>query len=188
MRVAEIWAEIDKWMEANAPAVADGLAPPATTDEIAMLEDSLDLSLPKEIEDSLRKHNGETEDEVWIFVDWSLLSTSNIAVLWKRELKKPKTSKGRSNDRRIKSNTWSKKWIPFAYDGSGGFLIVDMDPGDEGNAGQIIRTSHDDENSFVATSFGEFLERYKSALGSGAFEFDGDELDVTPGRVNWWID
>lgn len=65
---------------------------------------------------------------------------------------------------------WHEFWIPFAEDGGGNFLCIDMAPGPNGNLGQIIQVERDDgafETEFK--SFSEWLKNYRDGLFSGKF-------------------
>ena len=88
MSIAAIWSEIDGWLGVNAPGTLKRLAAPASSDEIATLEQVLDAKLPDNLRESLSIHDGETENEAWLFSDWSLLSSCSINRCWQQELKK----------------------------------------------------------------------------------------------------
>ena len=62
-------------------------------------------------------------------------------------------------DSRIKPYLFNKKWIPFAEYCDSCYLMLDFDPDQEGQKGQIICYIHDpDEIIYVAKSFTELIE------------------------------
>ncbi|WP_405674367.1 SMI1/KNR4 family protein [Streptomyces sp. NBC_01511] len=65
-------------------------------------------------------------------------------------------------------------WIPFAENGGGDFLAVDMDPAEGGRPGQVIRIgrNHDDGPVHVADSVTALLRAQLDALERGAYECD----------------
>ncbi|MEU6039954.1 SMI1/KNR4 family protein [Actinomadura sp. NPDC047616] len=68
-------------------------------------------------------------------------------------------------------------WIPFAHDGGGHYLAVDMSPAAKGRAGQVIRIGRDYERgpAYEADSVTALLGRYLRLLDEG--EYDVDEED-----------
>ena len=59
-----------------------------------------------------------------------------------------------------------KLWIPFASDGHGDYLCLDLAPATFGKKGQIISFSHESgKRRLVAESFGEWLRDLADELG-----------------------
>jgi len=62
-------------------------------------------------------------------------------------------------DSRVKPYLFNKKWLPFAEYCDSCYLMLDFDPDQEGQEGQIICYIHDpDEIIYVAKSFTELIE------------------------------
>ena len=62
-------------------------------------------------------------------------------------------------DSRIKPYLFNKKWIPFAQYCDSCYLMLDFDPDQEGQEGQVICYIHDpDEIIYVAESLTELIE------------------------------
>jgi cell wall assembly regulator SMI1 len=59
--VQKAWKEIEKYIEAREPNRFDGLRPPAAAAAIQQLERVLDATLPDEVHQSLRMHDGMEE-------------------------------------------------------------------------------------------------------------------------------
>jgi cell wall assembly regulator SMI1 len=70
---------------------------------------------------------------------------------------------------------WNKKWVPFAEDGGGNLLCIDLDPGEQGVSGQIIgfeRGSGPYPTEFK--SFGEFLNYQFEFTKNGGLQGSSD--------------
>ena len=180
-----IWKLINDFFVANAPEVAGCLNGPADNSAIVELEDTLNVILPEDFKESLKVHNGECEDEGWIFSNWSLLSVANIRIVYEREKSKVQNVNIESDEFTLPV-LWDEKWVPFAYDGSGGYLIIDLSDYEGSTLGQVVMTTHDGPNRKVADNFKIFIEKYYNALIEGVFEIDEGELEVKTGFSEWW--
>jgi len=72
---------------------------------------------------------------------------------------------------------WNKKWVPFAEDGGGNLLCIDLDPAPQGVSGQIIgfeRGSGPYPTEFK--SFSEFLAYQLKFTKDGGLSVDGGIL------------
>ena len=66
----------------------------------------------------------------------------------------------RLSDGRIKPYLFNKRWFPFAEYCDSCYLMLDMNPGDDGKVGQIICYIHDpDEVVYVAPSLEELVSK-----------------------------
>lgn len=64
----------------------------------------------------------------------------------------------RMQDSRLKPYLFNKRWIPFAEADGDINLMLDFDPGEEGESGQIICFIHDpDEITYVAESLTQII-------------------------------
>ncbi|WP_344943967.1 SMI1/KNR4 family protein [Actinomadura miaoliensis] len=68
-------------------------------------------------------------------------------------------------------------WIPFAHDGGGHYLAVDMSPAPKGRAGQVIRIGRDYERgpAYEADSVTALLGRYLRLLDEGEYDVDDED-------------
>lgn len=57
--VRSVWTRLEKWLEANAPAILSSLREGASEDACDLLEKDLDFSLDLATRCSLRIHNGQ---------------------------------------------------------------------------------------------------------------------------------
>ena len=70
---------------------------------------------------------------------------------------------------------WNPKWISLTADGSGNSKMIDLDPSEQGTAGQIIQMWHDDAaREKVADSLREFLQNYVRDLEAGLYVLDAE--------------
>ncbi len=181
----KIWRSIEEYFRKNVPELYDCLNGPANNPEIAQFERKMCLILPEDLKLSLKIHNGECPNEGWIFSDWSLLPIEDIIKIITRESSNKQINEIEA-DKYTLPVIWSNKWIPFAYDGSGGYLITDLSPSENGDVGQVIMTTHDGPNTKISNSYKLFMEKYYYALTNDAFEIDEDELEIKSGFSEWW--
>ncbi|TDM05243.1 SMI1/KNR4 family protein [Macrococcus lamae] len=75
----------------------------------------------------------------------------------------------------IKEEYYYAHWLPFATDGSGNFLAIDMDPGETGKKGQVISYGSDLDTFYVvADSLNDFLGFIQKTIDSGNFNQEED--------------
>ena len=75
-QVREAWERMEAWCEEHHPALLDVLSPGATEEQIAALEASIEHALPEDVRESLRRHNGQTEEFSCKFLLGSLALSS----------------------------------------------------------------------------------------------------------------
>ena len=159
----------------------------ASEADFAELEQTLGYALPEEFKELYRVANGETDiDGVFAGEEW--LSIERIIDeynIW-QELYQNGTFQeddgtpyGCEPEAGIKPDFWwNPKWISLTADGSGNSKMIDLDPSEQGTAGQIIQMWHDDEaREKVANSLREFLQNYVRDLEAGLYVLD-DEYGV----------
>src|SRR5215813_6685049 len=74
--IREAWTLIEETLRGHAPQLVDTLGPPASDVEIARVERSIGLNLPKELATSLRCHNGQQDPtRLWSFTDGGMRPT-----------------------------------------------------------------------------------------------------------------
>ena len=156
----------------------------ASEADFAELEQTLGYALPEEFKELYRVANGETDiDGVFAGEEW--LSIERIIDeynIW-QELYQNGTFQeddgsdfGCEPEAGIKPDFWwNPKWIPLTADGGGNGKMIDLDPSEQGVAGQIIQMWHDDEaREKVANSLREFLQNYVRDLEAGLYVLDAD--------------
>ena len=156
----------------------------ASEADFAELEQTLGYALPEEFKELYRVANGETDiDGVFAGEEW--LSIERIIDeynIW-QELYQNGTFQeddgtpyGCEPEAGIKPDFWwNPKWISLTADGSGNSKMIDLDPSEQGTAGQIIQMWHDDAaREKVADSLREFLQNYVRDLEAGLYVLDAE--------------
>lgn len=156
----------------------------ASEADFAELEQTLGYALPEEFKELYRVANGEADigsvfaGEEWLSIE-RIIDEYNI---W-QELYQNGTFQeddgtpyGCEPEAGIKPDFWwNPKWIPLSADGGGNGKMIDLDPSEQGTAGQIIQMWHDDEaREKVANSLREFLQNYVRDLEAGLYVLDAD--------------
>jgi cell wall assembly regulator SMI1 len=127
--VTDSWTRIEAWLERHAPGTFAALSSPAERPAIAAAEEVIGLPFPEALAESLLRHNG-SNDRTLLPPFYSLVDTSSIADTWEgcmlihgegdeddEEEGDPGTGSG---------PWWHPRWIPFARDASGNYLIIDQ--------------------------------------------------------------
>lgn len=162
-----VWKSLEKVLKEHWPEGYESLRPGAGDAEIAALESRLGASLPAEVAESLRVHDGQHDEALWDL--WALLSAEEIAAQW--SLMKDLLEAGEldglgtENGKKVAAGWWCPAWIPVCADGSGDLLCVDLQPGPKGVPGQVVWFRHDDaERSVEARSFKAWLQKVAREL------------------------
>ncbi|MFD6415931.1 SMI1/KNR4 family protein [Streptomyces sp. NPDC060194] len=130
--IAESWGRIEGW--ARDQGVSRELGPPATTEDIARVEAHIGRTMPYELAELLRGHDGT--DLYVLPRHWTLLSTSAITSWWDTMT----TVWGRGDH-----PYFLPTYVPFASDGGGSVLWVDS----EGSAGRYVHGQSREGESVV---------------------------------------
>ena len=182
-QVQEAWDRMEAWCEEHHPALLDIFSPGATDKQIAALEESIGHELPEDVRESLRRHNGQTEEFSCRFLlgQLALLSCKSIAenyAGWRgSDPSAPADGYTFYPEGAIAQRQYDPGWIPLASEmHSGNYLAVDLSPGPAGIAGQVITFGADIHDlAVLAPSFGEFLLSHARLLESGLLgEIDED--------------
>ena len=157
----------------------------ASEADFAELEQTLGYALPEEFKELYRVANGETDigavfaGEEWLSIEriideydiWQALHADGSF----------QNDDGsdfgcQPEDAGIKPDFWwNPKWIPLTADGGGNSKMIDLDPAEQGRAGQIIQMWHDDAaREKEAASLREFLQNYVRDLEAGLYVLDAE--------------
>lgn len=187
----ELWSQIEKWLSENAPGVLQRMAGPASPEDLAHAEESFGVTLPEDYRQFLQIHNGEDKDDgAWLYGSHSLLTITDTVAQAEQA---KQAYAGMSKDdvegdvEEIQGLPWNPKWVPFAYDGSGGFFMIDLDPSEEGISGQVIQISSAGQYSCVDDNFLDFMRLYLDHLTGGTFEVADGDLEGE-GGLYWWLE
>lgn len=162
------------------------LRPAADETAIHKLQSSIAVAIPEELLDLLRIHDGAATDysifplmdfyssEVIAreWVSWAGIHASHIVPeRWKSVPLGP-----------IKADqSWRLGWLPFAGDGAGGYLCLDLDPPDEGVCGQVISMwANRPDREVLAPSLSEWVASVTADLEQGAVIWSEDVGGLMP--------
>jgi cell wall assembly regulator SMI1 len=159
------WERLEAWLLANEEKTLADLNPPVTTTEIQELERTLGYGLPSGYLECLNVHAGQQGKAKWLFDGWEFLSVRNVVLSWAAwndlaeggDLDDMKAKPGEG----VQPVWWSRSWIPFASNGGGDFLCLDMVPASAGRPGQVIEVFHDFPNrKRLATDLGSWFRKF----------------------------
>lgn len=138
------------------------LQPGASEEDLIQLQETLNVTIPKEMVEFYRIHNGQLWDigGQCFIRNLTLSPISEIVENWhflNEEFEGDELEA--SFDKEIKPLLWNPKWLPIASNGGGDYLCLDTDPTNEGQPGQVLYFWHDWGNRSVkAKSLFEFIQ------------------------------
>jgi cell wall assembly regulator SMI1 len=172
--IRAVWSDLEKWFAANkATATTAALRKGATDEDIATLEKAFGGPVPKDLAESLKMHNGRASiDRYALMPVKSIISSFEDSPAGKPE--------DPDREKKVKAVAWSKGWLPFAEDSGGNRFCIDLDPGDNGKVGQVIRweLALRSAGPTPYASFGAWLDAFRKDAQAGKCEVD-DEGFVT---------
>jgi cell wall assembly regulator SMI1 len=159
------WEKLEEWLKANKRAVLADLNPPADDAAVRDLQSKLRVLLPDDFIGCLKIHNGQRGEAEPLFGADAFLPSRRVLMSWStwNDLLEGGDFDGQEArpDGTVKPVWWSAGWIPFASNGGGDYLCLDMDPPTQGKMGQIIRVYHDVADRIViAPGFGPWFDRF----------------------------
>lgn len=177
----QTWSEIESWLKEHAPEILENLNPGAKASQIQSAAKKMKVEFPKDLSDSFKLHNGQSEPILRLMDDWQLLPLANSAAQWK--INQDVLKEGSFGDNKaeakgpLKPLWWNPKWIPVAGNGGGDLVCADTDPPEKGAAGQIVIFWHTSEKrEVIAASFADWLEDYAKDLKAGKYKLSGKNL------------
>ena len=192
----ELWNAIKAWYAEHLPEVLGSLNPGISERTLSEFEDELEQEvgqrLPQSLRDVYLQNNGQDKTTVCgIFFGLEFLSLENLIDNWNvwkdiasdsfyDDLGENSTSYPPETLQTVYAHTG---WIPFAYDGGGNHIGIDLSPGPAGQIGQVINFGSDEDNKFVmAPSFETFLRWQLTQLQSGNFRIVAENYGEGPER------
>jgi cell wall assembly regulator SMI1 len=150
---AELWQRIEAALQKSKREVLAGLNAGASLQELTQLEQTVGKELPDAFKAAYRIHNGQqgggdlipplAENEEGYF----LMPIKSMISEWKswKDLAERGEFKGKesSPETGIQGVWWHPGWIPFASNGAGDSIALDLAPAPGGNAGQVITMNHE---------------------------------------------
>lgn len=179
--VATSWKSIRKWIEKNAPEFDAAFDKGVRAAELRAFEKVIGRRLPADFADSLKKHTRAkgvfpAPDRDWPEMAYSIMNLDHIHDQW--QMMNGLYDSGEFDDRHEGTKTtkgvvqqwWVPYWLPFADNGGGDFLCVDLSPTYPGRLGQVLWVAH--ENSIrpcLAKSMDSFLQQIAVGFSAGHY-------------------
>lgn len=181
-------AQLDRWLARYLPPVAAALNPGATDAQLDHLASLVGAPLPDDYRALYKWHNGQRDVEnlytgPWYGLDFP--SLDQVEHEWKiwAQLADEKWSELNEVVVSIKPGVVkplyaNRGWIPFATDGGGNCLGIDLDPDVHGIRGQVINFGRDEDlKRAIAPNVTAFLQWYVAQLLAGNFRIETHEDD-----------
>jgi cell wall assembly regulator SMI1 len=186
--VADSWRRIEAWLAVNNPALRAALKPPAGDAELAEVENAIGANLPGEFKESWRAHdgNGDTPGSLIPARDapgdrygnattpggYYLMPCSEVLQEWRswKRLADSGEFAGQEStgDPRIQRAWWHPGWAPFASNGGGDSICLDLAPTPRGTVGQVITMDHEtSEREVLAPSYARWLAEVADLVEHG---------------------
>ncbi|MDF9840639.1 MULTISPECIES: SMI1/KNR4 family protein [unclassified Paenibacillus] len=153
-------------LKAYIPEVEELLNPGVEEAQIMEAEKRIGFQFPDDFRKLYMKHNGEGHQVMGVMAGftWHSLPDGNN---WRNSSLNIVSGKPDA----IKEGGYRKGWVPFADDGGGSVLIMDLEPGVKGSYSQVISLDRNTNISYViAESFSQFVESIVSQLRTGELE------------------
>ncbi len=145
---------------------------------MAEAEQQLAMTFPRELRESLRRHDGSTAGG-WRGGD--LLSLEGIQSerqIWMDLLQGGDFDDNQDHNEhsgQVQPGWWNAGWIPLHADGGGNGYVIDTTPGQAGQVGQVLFMDHEVGPSEVMfSSLGSYLEDVLGELSSGEWVYSGE--------------
>lgn len=158
-----LWKNLEYYLTTYQKDILTSLKPPATDMQIHELQEKIGVILPACFVEALKNHDGQKDVGETLFNEYRFLPIKEILMNWftMNDL----LDGGDFNDATPESSPeiqpvwWSRYWIPFADNGAGDLLCLDMAPTAQGTIGQVIEFFHDmPERNVIVPNFQEWFE------------------------------
>jgi|SRR5579875_965111 len=165
----DVWDSLKSRLKETNPRLYRSFRQGAKVEAIKKLEKLIGEPLPKSFTDFYSANDGQRNSKMRLvppedFLEdgYYVLPIQEIIQDWKmlRKLVEQGEFEGRrvTSDHEILTDWWNPKWVPFAADGHGDYLCLDLAPTLVGSKGQIISVNHESgRRKLVGLSFDSWL-------------------------------
>ncbi|MVN89123.1 hypothetical protein GO986_20495 [Deinococcus sp. HMF7620] len=160
------------------PALAAPLRPPVDPLDVQAAEAALGQPLPVAVRQTYATHDGQDDilPGVLFGLTWLPLKRALQEHTTWMDLAQEDASLISKPDGAIRAVNFSQGWLPFATDGGGNGLAVDLDPGPAGTPGQVITYGPDEQpRRVVSTDLTAFFAWAARAVEAGDLTLSGDD-------------
>ena len=182
------WNTYKEMLFEKMPQLSETLNEGASAKDISGAENTIGVRFPEYLKELYLTNNGDDNEAMCgMIMGLHFLSLDSLLNEWmglKKIADDPKINNSGSFSSTpmasIKRCYADAKWIPFCTDGSGNFIGIDLAPGPNGKAGQIINFGRDEGNKAVlAKDLNAFFERLIRIIKSDDFhiaDYDGENV------------
>jgi cell wall assembly regulator SMI1 len=178
------WSRIEVWLKTNLPEALGKLCPGATEAEIDETERLLGLTLPEDVKQFYRIHNGtddlglfpSSDPSGWDNMAFDPLPLKQVRADWENwkglvEIGEFANQSGQPMAG-ICADWWNLGWVPIASNGGGDFQCIDSVPTEMGRPGQVISMWHESPaRELIAPSLADYLRVIADGLESGRLRY-----------------
>lgn len=162
-----------------APQSARTFNPPASADDLERLDEVLLGRTPPELRELLSVANGQDDpDGVHGMLNHLSFCSVDEIIRFHRTLSESRPRTPQPQPSAYRWADWSPEWIPvMTVDGDA--LVIDLDPGELGTAGQVfVRPQDPDLDEPLAPSLAGYLARANELIEAGEYEVDDDVVTI----------
>lgn len=176
------WPQLKLWLKDHANAIYKDLNAEADQRTIMELEENIGVLLPKSFKNYLQSNNGQfgTTGPV-LMQDWELMNIKFIIKTWQmhNDIYDEENNYKREDQSQKTVPYWrDSKWVPFANNGAGDYLCLDLNPGPKGVVGQIIIFWHTNSiRQVIARDWDQLLDQFLKDLKEEKYAYiDNNKL------------
>lgn len=179
--VRESWKVIRSWISKNIPDFKARFDNGANAKSIKDLAAQLGRTLPADFAESLRCHTSGAAiipcpHRTYPSMAYSLMNPAEIVSHWQMMIELIDIGEFANDHQRVRCSKgvvqqWlAPYWIPFATDGGGDLICIDLCPTFPGKLGQIIWVPHDSsDRAILADSMEMFLSQLADNYVAGKY-------------------
>jgi cell wall assembly regulator SMI1 len=176
--VHDLYLSLENWLREHSQPMYARLQDPVSPGDLAALEGVLGRRLPDDLRAALQIHDGGPSLD-----SYRLISAERIQLRYQDEMENVDQPSPVPGDGSCRPVAWSAGWIPFAEDGGLNFLCTDLDPDEQGTAGQVLRWERSSLGAHVAHqglysppwgSFADWLGSMLDACLTGEVDIDAE--------------
>jgi cell wall assembly regulator SMI1 len=171
VNLVRCWADIERWLSANAPDMVPLLPVGASPAAFAAAEETLGYALPRELKGFLAVHDGS--GRLWLHDRGEFMSLGTILASWDQEFDlwgDGDNDEAAAPRGPIRKRWFTRRWLPVLDARTGDYVCIDLDPPKGGKRGQPITWYHDNgPTEVIAPSFAALVSGFVADLAGGLY-------------------
>lgn len=175
LSIDECWAYLESQVDGSS-----SLPPGVSASAISEAEAEMEVKFPDDFQQLLLRHNGSGRYSISPYKTGgghqTFMALHEVVGLWRGMVEVGIDLEGLGDfgeqSGPIKHNYWNKRWIPFTDNGCGDNLILDLDPAEQGNVGQVVDWWHEGAvSTFQSSSLREWLNEVVAEVRNRVYKF-----------------